>query len=386
MQQRTTTLLGLTLLAILWGCSSDDDTGEGANGANGNGANGGGNDSDGQSGVTCPAGQTACAGACVSLSDSPAHCGECGRACSAGQTCVAGACSCAPGFTDCGGPCVNLTTDGANCGECGNVCAAPLVCSLGQCSDSCAEGLTQCGSSCVDASTDAANCGGCGQACPVGQVCIHGSCGCDSGLTFCNGSCTNTFTDPANCGACGNVCAAGGSCIQGQCSGGSSGPAVPGIDASVPDDACMTTQGTAENVPPVLMFVVDTSLSMDEVTETTGGMTKWEATQIALADAFATMPSDYAVGILYYPNSPCINREVAVDIAPLTADQVAALTASLNRTPDGGTPTHDAWLLGRDTLDTQAPPTVDRGSCQRRCPRQSSAQGAKAQGCCREGL
>jgi hypothetical protein len=79
----------------------------------------------------CPAGQTLCSGACVSLSETPAHCGACGQACDTGEICVAGACACAPGLTDCGGSCVNLAADGANCGSCGNACPAPLVCGPG---------------------------------------------------------------------------------------------------------------------------------------------------------------------------------------------------------------------------------------------------------------
>lgn len=44
----------------------------------------------------CPAGQTLCAGACVSTATDVAHCGACGRACVPGQTCSAGICSGGP--------------------------------------------------------------------------------------------------------------------------------------------------------------------------------------------------------------------------------------------------------------------------------------------------
>jgi hypothetical protein len=45
------------------------------------------------SGVCCPAGQTACDGACTPLLSSDAHCGACGNACGEGQVCRGGACT-----------------------------------------------------------------------------------------------------------------------------------------------------------------------------------------------------------------------------------------------------------------------------------------------------
>lgn len=57
--------------------------------------------------------------------------------CAMGQTCRAGACvvsgGCPAGTTACGGACVDLTTDLSNCGACANACRAGLRCAAGAC-------------------------------------------------------------------------------------------------------------------------------------------------------------------------------------------------------------------------------------------------------------
>jgi hypothetical protein len=64
-------------------------------------------------GCTCPTGQTACSGQCVSLTTNQ-NCGSCGNACSGGKTCQGGACACPQGQTDCGGVCVFAACGGGS--------------------------------------------------------------------------------------------------------------------------------------------------------------------------------------------------------------------------------------------------------------------------------
>lgn len=44
------------------------------------------------SNLCCASGQTACSGACVSVSNNDANCGSCGRACATGSACSGGSC------------------------------------------------------------------------------------------------------------------------------------------------------------------------------------------------------------------------------------------------------------------------------------------------------
>ena len=54
--------------------------------------------------VDCSAGQVLCGAVCADLQRDEQSCGQCGRACEAGQMCTAGICaaSCEVGLTSCG--------------------------------------------------------------------------------------------------------------------------------------------------------------------------------------------------------------------------------------------------------------------------------------------
>lgn len=92
----------------------------------------------------CPLGEVACDGACVDPSADPAHCGASGScqgasagiACAAGQFCVNGLCAvtCPAGETACGGACVDLANDNLSCGACGAPCGLGSACLGGACS------------------------------------------------------------------------------------------------------------------------------------------------------------------------------------------------------------------------------------------------------------
>lgn len=92
----------------------------------------------GDAGITCPAGQTLCAGTCVNLSTDSNNCGACGTVCTAPSTCggggTPGVCGCTDDGTACSGqvcgPSVNNCGQTVSCGTCGGgrCCLDSCVC------------------------------------------------------------------------------------------------------------------------------------------------------------------------------------------------------------------------------------------------------------------
>ncbi len=75
-------------------------------------------------GMTCDAGRTPCAMACVDLNTSLQNCGACGNVCTiADNDCVSGACSCT-GVDPrvCGGRCLDVDSNLLHCGSCSTNC------------------------------------------------------------------------------------------------------------------------------------------------------------------------------------------------------------------------------------------------------------------------
>ncbi len=135
--------------------------------------------------------------------------------------------------------------------------------------------------------------------------------------------------------------------------------------AEIQDAECTGLSAEAEKLPPVLQFVVDVSLSMNEPADRSiepsqnfndmnpGYVTKWHVTRDALLETVEGLPDDMAVGLQLYPtappgNSQCVAESGAVAIAPLGpagSDQRTAFAAAVeNVTTELGTPTHDAYL------------------------------------------
>lgn len=170
---------------------------------------------------SCPAGKSACQGACVDLQINSRHCGGCGSACVANKACVAGLCACPTGFSFCNGQCVETTADKVNCGGCNVKCPAAEKCVASACTVTPPCGLEQkqCGDAgiCRDVFVDNAHCGACGNACSTDKVCANAACTCPVGTVSCDGVCVNVQLDARNCGSCGNGCAAGQQCLGGTC-------------------------------------------------------------------------------------------------------------------------------------------------------------------------
>ncbi len=211
----------------------------------------------GACGSSCAAGRSCVAGVCTSSSadagvDAGADASPMCRAdsdCASGQRCTAGMCTtsggCPAGTTACGGACVNLASDARNCGACGSSCAAGQACVMGACRSSmcspspercngrdddcdgaidesdpmspiCASGQTCRAGACVASGSCSVD-----SDCASGQRCTAGMCttsgGCPAGTTACGGACVNLASDARNCGACGSSCAAGQACVMGAC-------------------------------------------------------------------------------------------------------------------------------------------------------------------------
>ncbi|HET7543394.1 MAG TPA: vWA domain-containing protein [Polyangiaceae bacterium] len=149
---------------------------------------------------------------------------------------------------------------------------------------------------------------------------------------------------------------------------------------AINNNACEGWSAEPESKPAVLEFVVDTSLSMNEVPGATtqpgrpgsagNGPTKWQSTRDALKAVISTLPDSIAAGLLFYPNmanqarsqpaSPdtCVNTRAGIAPAPLDAAQKANLIAALDATnPNGWTPTDAAYqhALQAALLPTRLP-------------------------------
>ncbi len=141
--------------------------------------------------------------------------------------------------------------------------------------------------------------------------------------------------------------------------GGRSGPGTPPL---TPDAACATGTATADAIPAVVQMVVDISGSMDWGADgdrnPARGMSKWDITSNALKDAVAKLPATVAVGLNFYPNNPprreCIRNAVGLPLA-LLGDANSSQRERFDdvidgASPNGGTPTHGAFLFGADTV------------------------------------
>jgi hypothetical protein len=145
--------------------------------------------------------------------------------------------------------------------------------------------------------------------------------------------------------------------------------------------ACQGWSAEPEGGPAVVEFQIDTTQSMTETNwPSTHGQSKWAALQAAMPQAFAALPSTWAVGLSFFakPLTGCYQGSQAVPIAPLTDQQRTALNnAVAAKTPGGYTPTEAAYVfaLGQIqaysgsagkryiVLETDGVPTVNRDGC-----------------------
>jgi len=123
-------------------------------------------------------------------------------------------------------------------------------------------------------------------------------------------------------------------------------------------EGCVGQTAGTEAVPAVLQLVVDTSGSMDQ--DAPGSRdSKWVITRQALLGAIDEMPANTSLGVVFYPDvaitaNTCFDNQADVPIASLAEpgsgqrDQIER--AFERQSPDGGTPTHDAYRYAHREL------------------------------------
>lgn len=122
---------------------------------------------------------------------------------------------------------------------------------------------------------------------------------------------------------------------------------------------CAGQTAGVEATPAVLELVVDTSGSMDQRAPGTNS-SKWVVTRRAMLGAIEEMPENTSVGVVFYPDVPieerpiCFDEEADVAIRALgdarSAQRQQIQRAFQGQSPDGGTPTHDAYRYAFDEL------------------------------------
>ena len=234
------------------------------------------------------------------------------------------------------------------------------------------------------------------------------------GAAVFGGACSMQKSEDGGSSGAGNAATTGGS--SGSSTAGSGGGAMantgstPGINVPVVPDAgagdggvedlrdasCAGWTAEPEELPAVMQLVVDVSGSMNDPAPGDADMaTKWLITRNALASAVDSLPPTTSLGVLYYPNrntdgtnqqmqevTACINVDALLPVALLGgvgSAQRLAIADSLGRaTPDGFTPTHDAYDVALEQglvpaagsgnrymlLITDGAPTLSQG-CQR---------------------
>jgi hypothetical protein len=124
-----------------------------------------------------------------------------------------------------------------------------------------------------------------------------------------------------------------------------------GENTDDPSNGCVGQTAGTEAVPAVLQLVVDTSGSMDQDAPGSND-SKWTITRDSMLQAIEEMPAATSVGVVFYPDvsndeDTCFDSEADVDIGRLdgaSSDQRARIERAFERqSPDGGTPTHDAY-------------------------------------------
>jgi hypothetical protein len=158
--------------------------------------------------TSCAAGKYCTGGACVNQIATGGTC-ESGNQCSSGN-CTSNLC-CASGQTACSGACVSVSNNSANCGSCGRACATGSACSGGSCylndgqacttGNQCRSGV--CSTFYLDADGDgygiSTSIARCGNTPPSGYAVNSGDC-CDSDGNAHPGQ-TSTFTVADGCGS-----------------------------------------------------------------------------------------------------------------------------------------------------------------------------------------
>jgi hypothetical protein len=193
-------------------------------------------------------------------------------------------------------------------------------------------------------------------ACSSGQAgnneVAYGGAGGDGAVSGASGNAGNSG-DSGSGGAGGTGVGGVGGGISTEGGGGGSG-----MDGGM--EGCAKSTATAKAQPAVLQLVVDTSGSMNQ-RPPNGTQTKWVSTRDALVAALGTIPDGNAIGLFFYPGNAgglsCIDSTPTVPLAVLDPMHRQTLLDRLNgQRTNGGTPTHDAYMVGLNQLVTSTLP------------------------------
>ncbi len=128
--------------------------------------------------------------------------------------------------------------------------------------------------------------------------------------------------------------------------------------SGIEDNAC---SGQTLNLSPVIDLIIDASSSMNAVVPSTAGRTKWQVVQDVVSSNVGFLPDTTAAGLLIYPNEStppnlalswvpidtCVNTSAMVPaqtLGPAPSTQRDAIVSGMsNASPQGGTPTQDAY-------------------------------------------
>jgi len=163
---------------------------------------------------------------------------------------------------------------------------------------------------------------------------------------------TSTFGGMGGGGDAAGRSAAGGADMAGT---GGAGAGTTSADAGAGASSGEAgASGMCSDAPLTVLFLVDTSTSMNEAYSS--GNSKWDITSAVVATAIQALPNSSNVGLMFFPNvpqghMPCFNGSLAVPFAPLDDAQRAAWLDAFARTqPEGGTPTLDAYSYAEQQI------------------------------------
>ncbi len=124
--------------------------------------------------------------------------------------------------------------------------------------------------------------------------------------------------------------------------------------------ACIGRAAGAELIPAILELVVDTSGSMGQ--RAPGSRrSKWEVTRDVVLEAIDVLPASTSLGVVFYPDQDtargaCFDADADVAIGALgdpgSRQRRQIQSAFRDQRPEGGTPTHDAFLFGMQELES----------------------------------
>ena len=172
----------------------------------------------------------------------------------------------------------------------------------------------------------------------------------------------NTAANGNNAGS-GNTAADGNNAGSGNIGNGGDGGSGAGANSDTGgiwggtaggSSVCQPLTSTGQQEPPVIMFQIDITNSMTNVTPTTGNQSKWQATQAALEAVLPELPQDWVVGMTFFnkpapQNGGCYDGTQFPLVVPAALSQnLTAINAAINgitlqASVATWTPTLNAW-------------------------------------------